>query len=570
MFPTLRQRNNVLSLDHSPLVQNNLAETYLTADASGSTLTVKNITGFAISQVLLLEELGNENAEIILTHASTSPSGTTITLVSSLTRTHLTGCKVKVLPYNQFELSHATTATGSKTLLTVSGGEPPSSLGSGLIAIDPSRLIQSYQDSQYSSGFYFARYYHSVDATNSSYSDAIEYGGWDENTVGYMIDQALEDLGLTLSDKINRHSCYRWINEGLALIQGKIKRWPEHYTYDSIVGQTTRGTNTLSMPSTIYDSETNRSLIALRLEGNPLTYVDPPTFGHLMQFSVHTQVTTQATSGSTTLEIDDSYGFADSGDVDVYISGGKYTISYTSVTRSSTAGILNGIPASGDGAITITIPVDSNVWQNEPEGTPAAFTVRNGQMEFVPLPDGNQVNKNFRADFSHIATRINSDGDEIDYQRYDMVLPYLTWKIKMKSRNDSNLDKEDGYYTDFKEKMNDAIRTLPPNIVYKHKPMINRMNRAIYPSSFKALTFGTDTVTGSSATFYTETPSGAIDSSNKIYTVINPISQVIVFYIGSTPIHPSEYSTSSSTITFVTALDISLAAEAFTIVYTST
>jgi hypothetical protein len=75
----------------------------------------------------------------------------------------------------------------------------------------------------------------------------------------------------------------------------------------------------------------------------------------------HTQVTTEAVATQTTLEIDNSYDFDDSGSVNLFISGTLYTITYTGVTRSATAGILTGIPASGDGSITVTIPVDTDI-----------------------------------------------------------------------------------------------------------------------------------------------------------------------------------------------------------------
>jgi hypothetical protein len=62
-------------------------ETFLTAEATAgvSTLTVGNIKNFAINQILLIGELGDENSEIIKTHTATAPTGSTITLLSALT-----------------------------------------------------------------------------------------------------------------------------------------------------------------------------------------------------------------------------------------------------------------------------------------------------------------------------------------------------------------------------------------------------------------------------------------------------------------------------------------------------
>ncbi len=74
---------------------------------------------------------------------------------------------------------------------------------------------------------------------------------------------------------------------------------------------------------------------------------------------------------------------------------------------------------------------------------------------------------------------------------------------------------------------------------------------------------------GGSTTFYTETPAGAVNGINTVYTVLHSINTVVNFAINGQYIHPSAYSVSGSTITFVTALDASLSGLLFTIVYTS-
>ena len=46
---------------------------------------------------------------------------------------------------------------------------------------------------------------------------------------------------------------------------------------------------------------------------------------------------------------------------------------------------------------------------------------------------------------------VDSDGDVIDLQRYDMVSDYLKWRMKMKAKNDGILDYKDGFYFAFKK-----------------------------------------------------------------------------------------------------------------------
>ena len=103
-------------------------ETYLTAEsASGaSTLTVKSISNFAVKLILLIGELGDENSEIIKTHATTDPSGTTITLAASLVKTHDPYTKIRVMLYDQIEISSATTIAGTKSVLDTIAVQPES------------------------------------------------------------------------------------------------------------------------------------------------------------------------------------------------------------------------------------------------------------------------------------------------------------------------------------------------------------------------------------------------------------------------------------------------------------
>jgi hypothetical protein len=507
-------------------------------------LTVANINRFAINQNLIINP-GGETAEYVKTHASTPPSGSTITLAANTSFAHYAGEKVLLVTYNAIEFARATTTTGTKTALTTS-------TGNGLVSLEADNPILIFPSNEYDSGYFFGRYVNNIGTTftvNAStdiftanshglsagetikviaattlptglsttvvyyvitvttntfqvsltnggsavdmsdtgtgtltfykcslYSDPLIYTNWARGVVGYMIERSLKDLSLELSEKITLTDCYEWLNEGMREIKGKLKRWAEHYAYNYVAGQAQRGINVVTLPSDIYDSESNKSIIGVRIgTGLKLSYLDPVLFDQQLSNVAVTQVTTQQTSGGTTLAIDNSYDFEDSGSVNVYISGTKYTITYTGVTRSSTAGVLTGIPASGTGSISVTIPVDTYVWQNESEGIPTNFTVRNGQLEFYPLVDASEDNTNIYMDYDKVCTSVDSEGDTIDFQRYDILQPYLRWRIKMKDRNNGNLDQKDGEWMTFKERLNDAIRTLPQNNVFRPKPRINKM-----------------------------------------------------------------------------------------------
>lgn len=86
---------------------------------------------------------------------------------------------------------------------------------------------------------------------------------------------------------------------------------------------------------------------------------------------------------------------------------------------------------------------------------------------------------------------------------------------------------------------------------------------AVYSGSGRV----TLTATGGGGTTYSETPTGAINGSNKAYTTAHAITTIINFAINGQYIHPAEYSVSGTTITFVTALDASLSGTGFTVIY---
>lgn len=476
MSPYITHKNRQVYVDLWPLVSARLEETVLTASvaAAAGTITVQDINGFAVNKILLIGELGEEGSEIIKTHASTAPTGTTVTLASNTVFAHSAQTKVYIIEFDSVEISHADTLTGAKSVLATN-------------TLQADQLIQAYTDTTESAGYYFARFKETIGNTFGGYSDGVPYGGWEANQVGYMIDKALREIKETLSDIITIEDCLSWLNDGLRYVQGKLKTFPQYQKLNQIIGQTSRGTFIVSLPTDIYDLTTNRSIKTVRLgkDGIPLRYAHPDEFQARQLGVVRTQVTTQALAADTTLAIDNSYDFADDGTVSVYISGTKYDITYTGVTRSATAGVLTGIPVSGDGSITVTIPVDTYVFQNEVEGRPVFYTVRNEQLEYFPMADSNYTNQNVYMDYFTEADQVNSLGDTIDAQRYDMMLDYLIWRMKMKKMNSSELNLTDGWFVSFREKLNDYIRNLIPLFKRKMRPNINRIQyRRVYGRSW--------------------------------------------------------------------------------------
>lgn len=441
-------------------------EGYMTASsASGSsTLTVKSISNFAINQVLLIGEMGDENSEIIKTHTSTTPTGTTITLASNLVKTHGPYTKVRVMLYDQVEISHADTITGTKTVLDT-------------ISIQPESEDTRYDDSSESAGYFFTRFKNSIDSSFSAYSDYIPYAGYNADTVSFVINYALKRNKLDAFTKyIDYEFCIDEINSCLKFITGKLKGWSKLLVLDSTLDQTEMGINKMDLPSDIWENLGNKSIQEVRMGSDiVLGYKIWSDFEKQRAGSIVTQVTTEAAAGDLTLEIDDSYDYPDSGSVNVYISEELYNITYTGITRSTTAGILTGIPATGTtGAITVTIPVDTNVWKGEAIGKPRIYSIdSDSNLVFWPLASALYDDLDVNIDYYTGPTKVDSDADTLDAFRYDLCKYWLTSRIRWALKNDGKPDLTDGDHIQAMIILNDYIRTDVPANRRKRGPKIN-------------------------------------------------------------------------------------------------
>lgn len=451
------------------------------ATAGDSTITVKSIIGAAVNNILFFREPGNEHAEIIATHNASAPSGNTVTLTTTLVESHPAGTTVYIIRANQVRFySSAATADANSddsTLTALAAAQ----------AIDPTLVRNFYDDTTQTSGFYYYRFIDSVNSVNLLYSDPIPWGQarvqFAENKVGYLLEFVRRKLDHEWDDRFSKQTAMDEINACLRYMQGKLKHWSKYFVPDYVLGQTSRGVFDYATPTDIYDNETNKSVLQVRIGTalTPLIPLDEKEFDAQMQEVAHTEVRTLAVVGGTTLDIDNSYDFDATGSVNVFTSNAVDAITYTGVTRSATAGVLTGISATGAGAIGAAHAVDTNVWQNEVEGQSRYFNVRNGRLRIYPLPDSTWINKNVFLDYNEEATAVDSESDTIDAPRYDAVKHWLLWQGKNYWRNNGKLDLKDGDFLMFGDIVKAAIRTEVSGQKFKMTPKINQINYRTRP-----------------------------------------------------------------------------------------
>ena len=423
----------------------NADKTYLGNDSAvgDSTITVQNIHLFAVNQILVVGSIGNEGTEIIKTHASTAPTGTTITLAAALTQSHSRGTPVYIILFDQYELSNASVSGGSKTLLTTT-------LGSGLIAIDPEQIYTLYNDSQFSSGGYYTRKYNSITSNFSGYSDFIPYTGLPDNSIGSVKQRALEQLGETYNDLITDGKLNSSLYEARRMVDQdpRIFRWTFRQKFNQIIGQCVSGNWSVSAPSDLRDRNTYKNILGLTMgrQNRPIIYQDRVRFNQNYLNAARTTLNGAVSSGASSIVLTSSHDLDDSGAITVAGSGVgvlRTIVSYTGNNRSTnTLTGVTGVPVAG-------FPDASLVWQNANfMGLPTAYTIDSGILYFdVPFYD--QLDgRNIIMDYYAALPTITTDSQTFDEPFYDLYVSYLKWKIKYLKAN-GKIDKDTD--TDYKE-----------------------------------------------------------------------------------------------------------------------
>lgn len=202
-----------------------LEHTYLAeymAEASDH-LTVKNNSGFAASQAVLVGKMGGERSEIIITDGVTNED--TITIDGDTTFAHNADDPVYKLVYNQVQFYKSATVDGTYSLLATVD-----------LDVDNQDGLTKYDDvSALTTDYYKVRYYNSESLAVSEYSDPIAAAGYEVNTIGKVINQVVRrvrdtnyeildaDDYLAIAQEVNddlltqSHKPYRFLKSEIAL-----------------------------------------------------------------------------------------------------------------------------------------------------------------------------------------------------------------------------------------------------------------------------------------------------------------------------------------------------------------
>lgn len=420
-------KDNLVRVYHPDIVE---PSTYLTDNAAAAAIgiTVKNNVGFAQYDILLFEGFGSKNAELKKVNAAVS-AGSSIT-ITGLTFPHGFNTPVNKLLFDKVEVSGATTATGSKTVVAT-------------LDLNVSGPFTDCIVTGTTYAYYFARYYNSLASSTyyGAYSDAISASDFTVNTVGYIRRLAFQNIDQDFAGKFKAD----WVYDQIYLCEEEVlkrkSRWSALVVRNYDLGNLATGDEKIALPSDIEDTQTNKSILGVRIgTRDNMGYIEWPEFEWIMQ-DVAISTNSLVSVSETTVTLADSRDFADSGSI--YYNGTSY--SYTSNNRST--GVLSGFTA-----FTVSIPAGSNIWQNISLSEPRRFSVNNGYLYWDVPPSSDYNGRNVWIDYYKTATRPTSDGATPIFKNPQLYINFLEMAIK-KKKNGGEIKVTDASYIAFEREI---------------------------------------------------------------------------------------------------------------------
>ena len=396
--------------------------TNLASDAvsGASSLAVQSIIGFeslstSSGQVIIVGEIGNEKTEILRTSNATGPSGTTVTLQSTLLFDHPQDTKVYIVDWNRVDVQWASTVSGSKQTIRAYP-----------LGIMPDLPETQVNDTSQTTGYYFTRFNETIGNTNSDWSDAIPFGGFADNTVFAIKQRALESIDEKLdTELITDAFLNRALWEGRREYHSAMGKRPFRKKFNTDIGNVTTGMYRIDLPADVEKPFTAENVYGVRIGANQnMIWYGKKEWDFDYQNKPHSTLSTAYTVGDQDLYLDNVRDFSDSGTV---------TVENDSIGYSA-KGISGGtLRISSNGASNHVVSLD--VWQNASYGLPTKFvvfgTAAGSAYVYFNMPiSTSYVNQNIYADYYRTVVEYDSDADVLDEPNYDMFTNYLAFRIK--------------------------------------------------------------------------------------------------------------------------------------------
>jgi len=274
-----------------------------------------------------------------------------------------------------------------------------------------------------------------TDGTNTGEaSDIVTSAGLSSNSV---YDMALNGLGLVgeneggLFDESwmirEANNCQDTIRN-FTNAKGIPKNWSFELAEDNTSIALTENENKYALSGlsfTLKNSGTKQSIQSVKIGSNPLKWIDIDEYDKKMRNAVRTEVKTSITEDDTSIVLDSTYEFSETGTVTI----GEDTITYTGNTEAT--GTLTGCTdVDNDHAVNAT------VWQGVSPALPTEYTVFNEYIYLNAPVSSDYVGYALKVRGLKVLTRLADLSDTTDVPFYFIYQYWYAGRAEFKQGND--------------------------------------------------------------------------------------------------------------------------------------
>ncbi len=402
--------------------------TYLasTIAASGTTMTVADNENFEDDDWFIIGEVGDEKTEPNDVNGAVT-RGTSLTVTNTLKFGHEIDSPVTRIFERQIRVYGVDTDTnvvGSATLIAT-------------IDITWSKPWTEYTNTGTQYSYYFAVYFDGT--TPGGSSDTIPAAGANQKSAWKLIERALEMSGAKLGPKDqlgmkylvdSANECQTEITQYVDPQTNVKKDWAFEIVLDEGI-EVTQGENRYSisgLTNTPKYSDTAQAILNVYIGSKgPLLYTPVDEFDRIMEGKKRTQLSAASSVGGTSISVDDTSEFSDTGS----LTHGADTITYTGKTDTT----FTGIPASGDGSITAIGPDNLAIWQGVGNGLPDFYSVFDGNIFFTRPIDSQRTDYRLRIRMLKQLVALSQASDITEVTFHNVFPFYIAYKIELRRKN---------------------------------------------------------------------------------------------------------------------------------------
>ena len=420
----LQVKNDVVRVSLPDI--SNTTKTYLTASvvATGTTLTIRDYTGWTDNDLIVLGEIGQPLTENIEVNDASPDTSLTVT---ACTYAHPIGTPVYETPFDQVTLYGASTLTGTKT-----------AIGSAVSTDFKKGFNDIIATTQYD--YYFAQYTNSETSSTSAYSEGYTSSHPTASTRKGLKLAGLDLVNETINDLITEEFLDREINTCQREIQ---KAYDGKCSFAVATDSTetlSEAVQTITLPSTLYMDD-YKYIISLKIEdGGELDYLNYSKFKDTDKTSKTTLASDVATTDTTvTVTSDDSF-----------LNAGKLVIDgddidYTSKDSNVFSGATNISSTHSSGDV---------VYQHDDLDKPTKYTIYNGSLYVYPIPSDDEEGFQVHIDYYRKLPDLDSDNDVTLVPFYTIFQYYLAAKISYRKGKSTEGDR---WMIMFTQKLRDEV-----------------------------------------------------------------------------------------------------------------